>query len=188
VTRVVMAFPELFTRGEGSTSYLKQMGDWQLHRAAECRGQRLPGLEIGSWARYWLQSLKDPFAIETMRAVLLKEGFSPSLHRFRDEDVIDHVAQLLKSGRWHVCERVMRVYPVIASTEPGILSVPRRGPVPSEPSRFFADTQDQPTLAGNADQGAIASVLIHAAIDGEPFCEECAKAARMAASRAVATL
>ncbi len=156
------------------------LGGWQLHRAGECLlARRLAGIEIGLSARYWLQSFRqDTFAMTAMRKVLLAEGSTLLLTRLREEDAIEQVAHFLKSGRWHVCEPVMRVYPVTAK-EPApaaFIPFPRRAPRPSEPApvREVAET---PTLAGNADQAAIAAVLKLAASTGVPFCEECAKMA-----------
>lgn len=146
-------------------------------------GRRLEDLENGFSAKYWLETQrKDPFAMETLRRVLLEEGFRPSLSRSRDEQVIEQVAHLLQSGHWHVCEPVMRIYRVLAAPEPTFTTVPRRGPVASEPPSSVRDMPDQPWLAANADQAAIASVLANASKDGDPFCVECAlaAAARMA--------
>jgi hypothetical protein len=132
-------------------------------------------------AKYWLQTQqKDPFAMTTMRRVLLEAGFSLPLNRMRAEDVIAQVAHLLNRGTWHICEPVMRVYPVQASQEPAFAPVPRRVPRPSQPPAA-TEAPENSTLAGNADQNAIAAVLKQAAEDGVPFCEECAK---MAAAKA----
>jgi hypothetical protein len=167
---------------------VRLLGGWQLHRASECRlGRRLEGLENGLSASHWLQTYrKNDFAMDAMRRVLLQEGLSLQLSRLRDEDVIEQVAHILKGGRWHVCEPVMQVYKVIAAEEPAVMPVPRRGPAPSEPPPAVRDVPDADTLAGNADQNAIAGVLNNASDLGFPFCEECLRralergAARMA--------
>ncbi|MDT7811363.1 MAG: hypothetical protein QOH35_466 [Acidobacteriaceae bacterium] len=160
---------------------MRELGGWQLHRAGECRlGQRLQGLEMGSAARDWLQTFRyDTFAMTTMRKVLLLEGSSLLLRRLPEANVIEQVAHLLKSRRWHVCEPVMRVYPVTVSPEPQAASsaVPRRAPRQSEPTPPLNEVAEEPTLAKNADQAAIAGVLKQAATGGAPFCEECAKMA-----------
>lgn len=164
---------------------VRLLGGWQLHRASECRfGRRLVGLENGLSASHWLQTYrKNAFAMDAMRRVLLQERLSLQLSRLRDEDVIEQVAHMLKSGRWHVCEPVMHVYKVIAAEEPAVMPVPRRGPAASEPPPPVRDVPDADTLAGNADQAAIAVVLGIAANSGAPFCEECAKLAKMASKQ-----
>jgi len=170
---------------DGAQSSLMSLGTWQLHRATDCRNQRLGGLDSGSAARLWLQSQqKDSFAMTAIRRVLVEEGPSFAQIRLRDEDVIEQVANLLRSGIWHVCEPVMPVYRVISSSEPAFIPVPRRGREPQS-STPPPEPPTPPTLAGNADQLAIAAVLTQASEDGVPFCEECAKAAaRLAANQA----
>jgi hypothetical protein len=72
-------------------------GESRLIRPGDgnCRGRRLEDLENGFSAKYWLETQrKDPFAMETLRRVLLEEGFRPSLSRSRDEQVIEQVAHL----------------------------------------------------------------------------------------------
>lgn len=157
---------------------LQSLGGWQLHRGnPDCSSRRLPHPENGLSAKYWLQSCrKDPFAIDAMRRALQAEAASVSLVRLRDEDVIEHAANLIKRGAWHVCEAVMPVYKILAAEQPSFIPVPRRGPGSSQ-STPVANAPEQPTLAGNADQAGIAAVLTQAAEDGTPFCEECAKAA-----------
>jgi hypothetical protein len=158
---------------------VRLLGGWQLHRAGECRfGRRLEGLENGLSASHWLQTYrKNAFAMDGMRRVLLQGGLSIQLSRLRDEDVIEQVAHMVKSGRWHVCEPVTQVYKVIAAEEPAVMPVPRRGPSLSGPPPPVSDIPDQPTLAGNSDQPKIAAVLAKASENGSPFCEECAKLA-----------
>jgi hypothetical protein len=174
-------------RIDSDKPYLQSLGGWQLHRGnPDCSGRRLPHLENGLSAKYWLQSFRnDPFAIDAMRRALGAEAASVSLVRLRDEDVIEQVANLVKSGLWHVCEPVMRLYKVLLAQEPALMLVPRRGPAASPPPPQVSDVPDLPTLAGNADQVATARVLVDAGNGGEPFCEECAKAAaaRMAANQ-----
>jgi hypothetical protein len=159
-------------------------GGWQLHRAVECRGRKLVSFEKEFSIKNWLQTHRNaPFAMTAMRRALLEEGLLLPLSRWREEDIIEQVAHLLKSDRWHVCEPVMPVYQITVSQEPVFMPVPRRGPAPSSSPPPPRDIPDEPTLAGNADQNAIAAVLTQAAQDGVPFCEECAKLAAAGKSR-----
>jgi hypothetical protein len=165
------------------------LGGWQLHRASDCHlGRKLEGLHKGSSARDWLRThRKDAFAMTAMRKALLVEGWSLSLTRLRDEDIIEQAAHLLKSGLWHVCEPVVQLHKAFISEDTGpsaFVPVPRRGPRSPEPPPPARDIPEEDTLAGNADQAAIAAVLANAASSGIPFCEECAKAARMASKPA----
>jgi hypothetical protein len=161
-------------------SFVMGLGGWQLHRSSEsCLGQRLEGLENGLSAIHWLQTYrKDTLAITSMRNVLLIEGSPLPVSHLREEDIIKQVAHLLKSGVWHVCEPVMRVYDVLLAQEPAIMPVPRGVFARSAPPAPVSDIPDPATLARNADQAAIAAVLTRAAIRADAFCEECAKAGR----------
>jgi hypothetical protein len=159
---------------------LKNLPGWQLHRANACRGRRLVGFERGFSAVYWLRTRqKDPFAIITMRRVLVEAGLSLPLNRLRDEDVVKQVAHLVESGRWHICEPMVKVYTVKTLPPTAFAPVPRRAPKSSEPA--VSEVPENNTLAGSADQDAIAAALTQAAESGVPFCEECAK---LAAARA----
>jgi hypothetical protein len=161
-------------------SFVMGLGGWQLHRTSErCLGQRLEGLEKGLSARHWLQTYRnDTFAMTSMRNVLLIVGSPLPVSHLREEDIIEQVAQLLKSGVWHVCEPVMRVYNVLLAQEPAIMPVPRGAFAQSAPPPPVSDIPDPATLARNADQAAIAAVLTLSAKRADAFCEECAKAAR----------
>jgi hypothetical protein len=120
-----------------------------------------------------------------MRNVLRFEGPSVPMNRLRDEDVIEQVAHLVKSGLWHVCQPVVRVYNVSIAEEPAVMPVPRRGASPPPPP--FSDVSEPATLPANADQAAIAAAMTMASKLGIPFCEECfKKALRRGAARAAA--
>lgn len=161
-------------------SFVMGLGGWQLHRASECPlGQRLQGLEVGLSAVHWLRAYrKDALAMTAMRNVLRVEGSPFPVSHLREEDIIEQVAHLLKSGVWHVCEPVMRVYNVLLAQEPAIMTVPRGAFSPPAPPPPVSDIPDPATLARNADQAAIAAVLTQSATRGDAFCEECARAAR----------
>jgi len=176
------SFPSMNLHSDYNTPLVRGIGGWQLHRAIECRlARRLEGLEIGLSAKHWLQTYRrDPFAMTAMREVLLAEDSSQPVNRWREIDVIDQVAHLLKSGHWHVCEPVMQIYPITLSKESAqsvSAPVPRKASRSSEPPPPVSEVPDQATLAGNADQAAIAAALTLAAAGGIPFCEECTKAA-----------
>lgn len=150
-------------------------GGWQLHRANECHGRKLELLETDLPARHWLQALRpDAFAMQSLRKALLIEGLAHLLTRMRDQDVIEQVYNLLKSGRWHICEPLMLVCAVSVSTEKAIAPV-RNKPRQPQPPPTIREIPDIATLAGSADQSAIAGVLKDAARLGVPMCEECLK-------------
>jgi hypothetical protein len=161
-------------------SFVMGLGGWQLHRTSEsCLGQKLEGLENGLSAIHWLQTYRnDAFAVTSMRNVLLIEGSPLPVSHLREEDIIKQVAHLLKSGVWHVCEPVMRVYNVLLAQEPAIMPVPRGAFARSAQPPPVSDIPDPATLPRNADQAAIAAVLTLAAMRADAFCEECARAGR----------
>jgi hypothetical protein len=169
---------------------LIKLGGWQLHRVSKCSSARtLDALEQGTAAKNWLQAYRrDPFAMMAMRNVLRVEGPAIPVNRLRDEDVIEQVANLVKSGVWHVCEPVMRVYNVLVAQEPAVMPVPRWGPAASPPPPPISDVPEPASLPANADQAATAAAMTLASKLGIPFCEECFKAAlrRKAAQAAAA--
>ncbi len=172
---------------DGGNPLVVNLGGWQLHRAGNCRSTRtLEALEHGSAAKHWLQGYrKDPFAMTAMRSVLSVEGAPGPMSRLRAEDVIEQVAHLVKSGLWHVCQPVMRVYNVLVAEEPAIMPVPRWGSAVSAPPPPVSDIPDPATLPSNADEAAIAAAMTLASQLGVPFCEECFKrAVRRAATQA----
>jgi hypothetical protein len=115
-----------------------------------------------------------------MRQVLLVEGWSMTLPRLREDAVIEQVAHLLESRRWHVCEPAIKMYPINVLKEganAAFTPVPRRGPRQSEAPPPLPEVPEGATLPVNADQDAIAAVLKNGAQLGVPFCEECVKRA-----------
>jgi hypothetical protein len=160
------------------------LGRWQLHRAQQCRlGRRPESLEKKSSAMFWLRAYRqDTFAMAAMRQVLLSEGWSQTLIRLRDADVIEHVARLLERGLWHVCEPVMQLSPMSISQAPapaGYAQHVRRAPSQSSaPPPSVSEIPEPATLAGNVDQAALAQTLVLAGRSGVPFCQECAKLAQ----------
>jgi hypothetical protein len=159
-----------------------KLSGWQLHRSIRpCFARRPQELENRASAKHWLQAFRhDSFAITAMRRALAEDGSGLGLHGLREDQIIDGVARLLESRRWHVCQPVVRAYPINLAEDPGqgaILPVPRRAP--RQPDAFLPPLEmpEPATLAGNADQAAIAAALRAAAALGIPFCEECAKKA-----------
>jgi hypothetical protein len=164
------------------------LGGWQLHRASNCNSARiLDALGQGSAAKHWLQACRnDPFAMTAMRNALRVEGAPVPMNRLREEDIIEQVAHLVKSGFWHVCEPVMRVYNVLLAEAPAVMPVPRWGSAASAPPPV-SDAPEPASLPANADQAATAAAMAQASKLGVPFCEECFKAAvRRAAAQAAA--
>ncbi len=150
---------------------------WQLHRAHECHGRRLDGVNSRSSARHWLATfMRDPVAMAMLRKALLVDGLSLHLANLRDQDVIEQASHLLTSGRWHVCEPIIQLFPVTASTLESVDTRPViRAPRQAAPFIPGPEIPDQATLLGNADQDAIAGALKDAARNGIPVCEECTR-------------
>jgi hypothetical protein len=167
------------------------LSDWQLHKSGvRCLARRPLELEKRFSAKHWLQKFRhDIFAMTTMRQVLLVEGWSTALPRLRPDQVIEQVAHLLESRRWHVCVPVIKLYPmnVLNESAPSAFSpIPRLGPRGSEAILPPPDVQEEPTLPVNADHAAIAAGMEIASQLGIPFCEECMrKALRKAVAPAV---
>ena len=173
---------------EDSGPLVVPLGTWQLHQSANCSSSRkLDGLQVGLSANHWLQNYrKDVYAMTTMRSALRAEVLSRPVCGMREEDVIEQVANLIKSGRWHICEPAMRVYAVAVVQQPAVASVPRRAAPSSAPPPPVSIAPDPDSLPANADQAATAATMSLASELGVPFCEECFKQALRNAAAAAA--
>jgi hypothetical protein len=111
-----------------------------------------------------------------LRKALLIDGLSLHLVNLRDQDVIEQASHLLTSGRWHVCETIMPLYPITASAVKEVdTPSATRAPRQADPFVPGPEIPDQATLLANADQDGIAGALKDAARLGVPVCEECTR-------------
>lgn len=133
---------------------------------------------------HYLRHLTDDDAIRDLRTLLGNDGHV-SAYRLSDVHVLRQAATMLSrrvsvsyqhDGSTEEPARVVRsVVPVRAETpEP---APPRRSP-PRQASSPPTPVPVEPGPFDNLDQSAQVAVLLQAAADGAPFCEECAKAAR----------
>jgi hypothetical protein len=113
----------------------------------------------------------DPVAMATFRRQVSKE-IGASAAKLSDEQVIQSLARMLVVGEFVVAlpERQRHRDPLELREPVAAASAPRS----STPAEVV---EDEPTFQHDHDAVMQAAVLIAAARDGVPFCEECAKRA-----------
>jgi len=111
-----------------------------------------------------------------MRTLLQQEGVAWQPSAMSDEEVIDHTAELLISGRLHVHAPrapAVSVYGFAPSEPPKFVPFPLtdRRPRP-QAGASNAPASDPPTFPSDIDGAAQANALAAAAAGGQPFCPE----------------
>ena len=140
-------------------------------------------------ARQWLdgQLIDDADAAQA-RAYALGLADGTELSRLDDAQLKDHLAAALMAGGWGAglgTPVVLR--PLAQTARPAATAQP--APAASSPraAPAAAPAPDAETTFGpDLDVAAQVAVLVQAAQDGVPFCEECAKAAAKRALSAAA--
>ncbi len=157
----------------------------------ECRGCK-PRFQVGERdaAVTWLRGfLVDDSQVAALRVAAHQAGFAQDFAGLATQQVIDHLAWLISSGRLRVCGEGASVQ---ASATQEILrgEAPKSGFSPLLPERTPSrarpsppSSPDEATLAG-VDAPTMADSLLAAAADGSPFCEVCEAAARPAPTAA----
>jgi hypothetical protein len=156
--------------------------DLDLCRSIECSercGARFPHDRV--FALQLLGPLKgDYFAVSALRRLLLLEHGSNNLHRVSDDVLIERVADLLVSRRFHYhvrppslsCGRSGSAGPQPASTAFPLAE--RKTPAPATTTRAAVALADPPTFPPDTNASAQAATLRTASDQGAPFCEVCA--------------
>jgi pyruvate/2-oxoglutarate dehydrogenase complex dihydrolipoamide acyltransferase (E2) component len=133
-------------------------------------------------ARQWLApAVGDDAALAALRrnALLLADG--TDLSRLDDPALFDHLGTVLAEGRLRTggeTRRLLKLVQKVTSASPPPppppASAPRAAPAAPPP---VVET----TFGSELDVAAMVAVLVQAAQDGVPFCEECARAAAASA-------
>jgi len=110
-----------------------------------------------------------------MRTLLQQEGVAWQPSAMSDEEVIDHTAELLISGRLHVHAPrapAVSVYGFAPSEPPKFVPFPLSDRTPSPQAASSQPLSDPPTFPPDIDGAAQADALAAAAAGGQPFCPE----------------
>ncbi len=151
---------------------------WEFCRKRHCRDRdSVSSLRDRYCARQWLQQFgTDVHKMLAMRTLLQQEGVAWQPSAMSDEEVIDHTAELLISGRLHVHALrapAVSVYGFASSEPPKSVPFPLsdRRPRP-QAGASNAPASDPPTFPPDIDGAAQANALAAAAAGGQPFCPE----------------
>ena len=129
-----------------------------------------------------------PDVVRQLRAILGQESFS--VGRLADHEVVDQCAARLAQRRLCVVLAEAAVASTHQATGIARRDVVRAAPPPSRPAaprpaagrpQAVAQPPAQADPLARIDHDAQAAVLVRAARDGVPFCEECEKAGRQPA-------
>ena len=130
-------------------------------------------------AQQWVGRLiGDEVAMARLRQVALAAGAEATPQRCDDQALAERIAAGITAGSLRVCgpAKALALYGLAAARPPAAASpapsraAPRAAPVAAPPPV-------ETTFGSDLDVAAMAAVLVQAAQDGVPFCEECAKAA-----------
>jgi hypothetical protein len=160
--------------------------DLEFCRQFDCRDpDRSSGFQDRSFARQWVQQFtEDKVEMLAMRTLLWQEDSVWGLFRMSDETVIDHIADLLVSGRLHVHMGPVRPAglgsgeqspgsPTLArlANDKKFVAFPVSERRPTAPEvTFHAAPVDPPTFSSDMNAAAQAATLVAAAAQGKAFC------------------
>jgi hypothetical protein len=133
-------------------------------------------------ARLWLaHTIGDDAVLAALRVTTLVLADGTELSRLDEHQLVDHLAAAVANGRLRAAgsrpalRRLVAAAPAPAPAPPAAAPARRAAPVaPPAPV--------ETTFGSELDVAAMVAVLVQAAQDGVPFCEECAQAAAEAAA------
>lgn len=125
-------------------------------------------------------SIGDDAALARLRRTTLSLADGADLSRLDDHALLDDLAAAVAEGRLRAAGPRPRLLPFVPEAAPA--------PAPAAPARARRSAPATPDVPPEADLdvAAMVAVLVQAARDGVPFCEECerARAAQAAGSAA----
>jgi hypothetical protein len=141
-------------------------------------GEALTARDDEVSARQWLApAVGDDAALAALRLMTLGLADGTELSRLDDQQLVDHLATAIADGRL----RSAGVRPVLRRLVPAPAPAQAPTPAPVTSARRAAPVVPPPaaesTFGSGLDVAAMVAVLVRAAQDGVPFCEECARAA-----------
>lgn len=153
--------------------------DSELCRGRDCRGrERMSHRYDRAFARRWVQQSKtDVHKMVALRSLLWQESNASAISRMSDEEMIDHLAGLLASGRFHFHSAPAQTVPTTGRAGGGDAQKPVAFPLAERTPRpavaaSGTPISDPPTFPPNIDGAAQAGALAAAASGGQPFCPQ----------------
>lgn len=151
------------------------LGGSQLCKDRHCRDhEHASHLHDRFFGRQWLhQSKADIQQMQTLRSLVAQHSSGCAVSGMSDEEVADHVAELVASGRVHMHAPTLPAYAPVSAGSQG----PAPAPFPlsgrtSSPQMSFGAPADAPTFPSDLDGAAQANALAAAASGGQPFCPQ----------------
>jgi hypothetical protein len=125
-------------------------------------------------------SLDDDASSGLLRSSMLALADGSDLSRYDGHMLVDQLAAALADGRLRdgrdpAALKLLRLVPVAAPAPAPPPPAPAPSPRPQAAS--LAPAPVETTFGSDLDVAAMVAVLVQAAQDGVPFCEECARAA-----------
>lgn len=131
--------------------------------------------------------LVDAGAVAQLRLRVHALGDGTDLSRLDDHAVAVFAAQALERGRLTLAGAPPRLLPLAqASAPPAPSPAPAPAPSPRRAAPAAPAAARATTFGAELDVAAMVMVLVQAAQDGVPFCEECARAAAQRGAAATA--
>ena len=132
-------------------------------------------------AQQWVgRFVGDDVMMARLRQLALTAGAEVSPQMCDDHAVADRITAGITAGAMRVCgpAKALTLYGLTAVRAPAAAPAP---PAPSSAPPRATPVEAPPpvetTFASDLDVAAMVAVLVQAAQDGVPFCEECARAA-----------
>ena len=140
-------------------------------------------------ARQWVgRFVGDDVMMARLRQLALAAGAEASPQMCDDHAMVERIAAGIMAGSMRVCgpAKALPLYGLAAVRAPAAASAPP-APSPSPPRAASVATAPpvETTFGSDLDVAAMVAVLVQAAQDGVPFCEECARAAVRAVAEEV---
>jgi hypothetical protein len=134
-------------------------------------------------ARLWLaHAIGDDAVLAALRMTTLGLADGTELSRLDEHQLVDHLAAAVAAGRLRTTGARPELRRLVIAAAPA----PAPAPPPAAPARRAAPVAPpapvETTFGSELDVAAMVAVLVQAAQDGVPFCEECAQAAAEAAA------
>ena len=129
-------------------------------------------------ARLWLaNAVGDDAPLATLRLTALTMADGTELSRLDDHQLVDHLAASVATGRLRSAGARPKLRRLVLAAAPA----PAPAPPPPAAARRAAPVAPpaavEGTFGSELDVAAMVAVLVQAAQDGVPFCEECTRAA-----------
>ena len=136
---------------------------------------RTPGDVVS--ARLWLaRGVGDDASTADLRLAALGLADGSDLSRLDDQQLVDHLAAAAAEGRLRTPVVPVELFKLVMASTGHPASSPA---ALASRAAASADPPSAPdtTFGGGLNSAAMAAVLVRAARDGVPFCEECAETA-----------